>query len=184
MVIMPIVRFRVMKVGCWRALVLCGLITLIHRKDPLFPSISRAQSIISVFTEMIFNISQLAATLTKELEIFSEILDSLEARNECQQYEALGIHVSAQKHIFAEVVNREVVFPVEVSIHLRYWPNSFYLQLHLDHANEREWFHIWLIRNGSHRTSMHWLIPSIHSVDLGQRICSIQACRIWQRRRS
>lgn len=76
---------------------------------------------------MIFNISQLAATLTKELEIFIEILDSLEARNECQQYEALGIHVSAQKHIFAEVVNREVVFPVEVSIHLRYWPNSMLL---------------------------------------------------------
>lgn len=60
-----------------------------------------------------------------------------------------------------------------------------FLQLHGNHAHEREGLHIRLVGDCRHGSGRHWLVGGIHGVDVGREgVDTIHGSRVRQRRRA
>lgn len=152
---------RRIRLGRWRAFILRGGVTLINGENPLFPSLSRTNSVNAVLADLVLHIAKLTGDMAEKLEILRQSLDPLEASNKAQENETLRVHVFPEEDILAKVVHGEVV-----------------LKLHRDHAHKRKRFHVWLVRDRSHRTRMHRGI-SIHSVNVSRnRIGAVHSGRV------
>lgn len=89
-------------------------IALVDRENPLLPLIFRPHPINTVTADVVFNVPELTADMTKELKVFSQALDPLEASDKAKSNKALRVHVLPKEQVFAQVINREVVLTVQI----------------------------------------------------------------------
>lgn len=94
-----------------RTLISCRTVTLVDRKDPLFPLLTWSQPVDAIFSDVVLDVAQLSADVAEKFKVFCEGLDPLEACNEGQKDETLSVHVFSQEQILAQIVDRKVVFP-------------------------------------------------------------------------
>jgi hypothetical protein len=109
-------------IGLWVELsrqisvVLSRWITLVKRKHPLLPLVLGAQTILSILAKLVIGVLQLAGGVTQQFVVFSEVLDPFEAGNESQAHETLRVHVFTEIQVLAEIIHREIVFPIYVKM--------------------------------------------------------------------
>lgn len=162
-------------------------IALVHRENPLLPLILRPQPINTVPADVVFNVPELTADMTKELKVFGQALDPLETSDETQSNKTLRVHVLPKEQVLAQVINREVVLTVQIvsSNSRAHGSKGGFLQLHGNHAHERKGFHIRLVGDCSHGSGRHWLVGGIHGVNVGREgVDTIHRSRVRERRRA
>ncbi len=103
---------------CWavkmpqllRSVVLSAPVSLVEWQQKLVPHVGIPQSILSIFADAYLNELRVDARQFNDLSVLGKLLDPVEVRENIQENEALRIHVPSQKHIFEQIVNREIVF--------------------------------------------------------------------------
>lgn len=131
--LLVLLRNILLSSGGRRPLVSGGGIPLIHAEHPLSPLLALPEPIDAIFARPVLDVAQLSAYEAQKLHVLGKRLDALEGCDDGEQDVALGVHVAAQKEVFTQVVDGEVVF-----------------ELHGDGAHERVVFHIWLVGHGCH----------------------------------
>ena len=51
------------------------------------------------------------ANVLEDIHISSQLLDAVEVRQDTEEHKSLRVHMLAKENVFAEIFNREVVFP-------------------------------------------------------------------------
>jgi len=144
----------------FRSFILGRLITLIHAKDPLFPAITSTQPVLAILAGAVLNGGRLLADKFKKLNVSRHLLETIKSRNEVESNESLRIHVTAEVHVFEQIVDREVV-----------------LNLLRDAREHREVIYVRTVGAGTHRLRHHIVV--VHAVTLHRRhLSSILVLRV------
>lgn len=158
-------------------------VTLVDREDPLSPLLSWAQSVDTVFADVVLDSPELMRNMTEEFVVLSQSLNPLEVGNKVQCDESLRVHVLPKEQVLAQVVNGEVVFTIILLESCQFGKDEENLQLHRNHAHKRERLHVRLVRERRHGAGGHRLVGSIHGVDVGREGVDTIHGRVRQRGR-